>query len=235
MDRDWLASELARGRSIEAIAREVGRDPSTVAYWANKHGLVSTHAARHTRRGGVERGELFALVEEGRSIREIAAAMDLSPTTIRHWLKKFGLRTQPSGYARRGGDKPVAIHRRCAVHGWTEFKPVGADRLFRCARCLVESVAERRRALKRILVREAGGCCSRCGYDRYAGALQFHHRNAAEKAFSLSNRGVVRSLAALRQEARKCVLLCANCHAEVEAGLFPTARGPTMDASALPG
>ena len=60
MDRDWLAAELRQGRSIEAIAREVGRDPSTVAYWANKHGLVSTHAARHKPRGGVERSELQA-------------------------------------------------------------------------------------------------------------------------------------------------------------------------------
>jgi hypothetical protein len=32
MDREWLAAELDGGRSIEAIAGEVGRDPSTVAY-----------------------------------------------------------------------------------------------------------------------------------------------------------------------------------------------------------
>jgi hypothetical protein len=30
-------------------------------------------------------------------------------------------------------------------------------------------------------------------------------------------RGITRSLARLRAEAAKCVLLCANCHAEVEA------------------
>ena len=59
------AAELKQGRSIEAIAREVGRDPSTVAYWANKHGLVSTHAARHKPRGGVERSELQAMLVAG--------------------------------------------------------------------------------------------------------------------------------------------------------------------------
>jgi hypothetical protein len=36
--------------------------------------------------------------------------------------------------------------------------------------------------------------------------------------FHLSLRGVTRSLEKLREEARKCVLLCATCHAEVEAG-----------------
>ena len=55
--------------------------------------------------------------------------------------------------------------------------------------------------------------------SRYAAALQFHHVDPTEKAFALSSRGVTRSLAKAREEAAKCVLLCANCHAEVEAGV----------------
>jgi hypothetical protein len=39
------------------------------------------------------------------------------------------------------------------------------------------------------------------------------------KAFNISERGMTRALARAREEARKCVLLCANCHAEVEAGV----------------
>ncbi len=31
---------------------------------------------------------------------------------------------------------------------------------------------------------------------------------------------MTRSLSAARREARKCILLCANCHAEVEGGLI---------------
>lgn len=62
-----------------------------------------------------------------------------------------------------------------------------------------------------------------CGYDRHVGALQFHHIDAGEKTFALSLRGVARSLERAQAEAAKCVLLCANCHAEVEAGVatFP--------------
>jgi hypothetical protein len=74
--------------------------------------------------------------------------------------------------------------------------------------------------VKEILVREAGGCCGICGFAQYVGALQFHHVDNASKAFSLSLRGVTRSLQRAREEAQKCVLLCANCHAMVEAKLL---------------
>jgi hypothetical protein len=69
------------------------------------------------------------------------------------------------------------------------------------------------------LVEEAGGACRACGYDRHPSALQFHHLDRDGKRFALSQQGVARSLERARAEARKCVLLCANCHAEVEAGV----------------
>jgi hypothetical protein len=83
--------------------------------------------------------------------------------------------------------------------------------------------SRRRRKLKAILVAEAGGCCSLCGYDRYIGALQFHHTNGSSKQFGLADRGLTRSLDAVRAEARKCILLCANCHSEVEGGIVKAA------------
>jgi hypothetical protein len=61
--------------------------------------------------------------------------------------------------------------------------------------------------------------CPLGGYSRSVTALQFHHLDPAQKAFSLSHRGVTLALEAARAEAAKCVLLCANCHAEVEGGI----------------
>lgn len=58
-----------------------------------------------------------------------------------------------------------------------------------------------------------------CGYDRHQAALQFHHVDPTEKEYGLSARGLSRSFERAREEASKCVLLCANCHAEVEAGV----------------
>jgi transposase-like protein len=94
MDKAWLEAQLTEGRSIESIAREVGRDPSTVAYWVNKHGLASSHAARYAARGAIGRDELAALVEDGLSIQRIAEHLERSPATVRHWLRRHGLQTR---------------------------------------------------------------------------------------------------------------------------------------------
>jgi hypothetical protein len=91
----------------------------------------------------------------------------------------------------------------CALHGVTEFW-LEARGIYRCLRCRSEAVSRRRRRMKEILVREAGGRCSICGYDRYLGALQFHHRDDASKEFGLGDRGLTRSLDTVRAEAQKC-------------------------------
>ena len=102
-------------------------------------------------------------------------------------------------------------------HGWTDFVIENSGRT-RCRKCRMERVAEWRRRTKARLVQEAGGKCAACGYERCLAALQFHHLDPGKKSFALSLRGVTRSMDKLREEAAKCALLCANCHAEVEAG-----------------
>jgi hypothetical protein len=89
---------------------------------------------------------------------------------------------------------------------------------YRCRRCRQDAVVRRRRRVKGILVAEAGGCCLLCGYDRSVAALEFHHVDPSEKQFGVAQNGMARSIDRLRAEVRKCVLLCSNCHAEVESG-----------------
>jgi 5-methylcytosine-specific restriction endonuclease McrA len=84
----------------------------------------------------------------------------------------------------------------------------------RCRKCRSENVSKRRKKVKLILVKEAGGACRLCGYNKYVGALHFHHLDPKTKSFSLSNNGLTKSITKLREEASKCILLCANCHAE---------------------
>jgi hypothetical protein len=90
---------------------------------------------------------------------------------------------------------------------------------YRCTRCSSDAVSKRRRKVKAIMVEEAGGRCALCGYDRCVGALAFHHLDPESKSFGLAEGGLSRAVETVRGEVAKCVLLCANCHAEVEAGL----------------
>lgn len=62
----------------------------------------------------------------------------------------------------------------------------------------------------------AGGArCSRCGYDRNLAALTWHHLDPCKKSFSLDMRSLSnRGEAEILSEASKCIVLCANCHAE---------------------
>ena len=49
-------------------------------------------------------------------------------------------------------------------------------------------------------------------------ALHFHHVDPTTKSFPMSTASG-KSIAAYREEAKKCVLVCANCHCEIEAGI----------------
>jgi transposase len=216
-----LEGYLRRGLSLKAIGQLTGRHPSTIGYWVKQHGLAAVHRDRHAPKGGIDRETVGALVRDGLSTREISDRLGLSQSTVRHWLRKHGLKTiharRENSNGQRGADSDRKVM-ACGRHGMTAFwlEPRG---IYRCLRCRSEAVSKRRRRVKEILVAEAGGCCSICGYDRYIGALQFHHREGEDKEFGLGNRGLTRSLAAARAEAAKCVLLCGNCHSEVEAGI----------------
>ena len=116
------------------------------------------------------------------------------------------------------GQLPKFTTRVCGTHGRTEFVLEGRG-YYRCKNCRQQRVIEWRRRAKLMLIAEAGGACLICGYDRCVGALHFHHLDPDTKAFGISRRGFTRSIEKMREEAAKCVLLCSNCHAEVEAGI----------------
>lgn len=229
MEKQALIDMLGRGMSLEQIADTLDCHPSTVSYWLAKYGLTAVNSERHRARGAIDRDELARLVDEGMSITELAEACRRSKATVRHWLRRYELKTlQAVRRAQRraaaaaaieaGEQPPAELMMTCRRHGESVFVREGRG-YYRCARCRIESVAEHRRRLKQLLIAEAGGRCMLCGYDRQPRALQFHHLEPITKEFELSQRGVTLSLARLRAEARKCVLLCGNCHAEVEAGV----------------
>jgi DNA-binding transcriptional ArsR family regulator len=234
MTKEDLERYLAEGLSLEQIGKRVGRNPSTISYHLKKHGLKPVNRQRHLRRGAIPEGELRALHASGASLAEIAEELDRGISTVRYWIDKYGLGPTHGGLrraalerARFAGEREVQFE--CRRHGTTGHLIENGGRV-RCKRCRSEAVAEQRRRTKRTLVEEAGGACVICGYNRCVAALEFHHLDPSTKRFALSRDGVTRSFAEAQEEARKCVLLCSNCHAEVESGMTRVPEAWTLGA-----
>ena len=73
-----------------------------------------------------------------------------------------------------------------------------------------------------------------CGYSRCIVNLQFHHVDPTRKSFRMSM-CAGKALATDQAEARKCVLVCANCHGETEMGLIPSPPAGTKFSALRPG
>lgn len=68
---------------------------------------------------------------------------------------------------------------------------------------------------KQDLVAYKGGKCERCGGKFHPNVFDFHHFDANEKSFAMSQKNFQRKWVNLVAEADKCFLLCSNCHREV--------------------
>jgi 5-methylcytosine-specific restriction endonuclease McrA len=222
MTKEELEHYLAEGLSLEQIAQRVGRVKSTVSYHLEKHGLEPV-GARYASKGAISRDALQRMVDDRVSLTEMARRLDRSVSSVRSWLIKYGY--WPLAASRRRAEAKTArelglkrVQMECPRHGtaWFVLEGRGA---YRCLKCRREAVIRWRRNAKMRLVEDAGGQCVLCGYDDFPGALHFHHVDPSTKSFGLAMRGLTRSIERLREEAAKCVLLCANCHAKVEWGV----------------
>jgi 5-methylcytosine-specific restriction endonuclease McrA len=84
---------------------------------------------------------------------------------------------------------------------------------------LIKAVAKRRRKIKALSIEYKGGKCQICGYNKFQGALELHHIDKTKKSFGIGDKGYTRSWEKVKTELDKCILLCANCHREVGAGI----------------
>jgi predicted HNH restriction endonuclease len=101
----------------------------------------------------------------------------------------------------------------CEKHGHTEFTYSSKYKI-KCIKCQSVRKSLRKNRIRQELLKIHGNKCSVCSYDKCRSALQFHHIDPSQKEFEISESAY--SLEKQIAEAKKCVLLCANCHAEVE-------------------
>jgi IS30 family transposase len=219
MDRDSLERFLATGLSLEQIGKRVGRHPSTVGYWLKKHGLKAVNHDRNAPKGGIDSDRLADCVARDLTLKENAVELGVGVRTVSYRLERHGIVREVTmeRRARKAGRLARGRLKRCPSHGDLMFT-LDSRGYYRCPQCAQERVIAWRRRTKIQLVAEAGGACIACGYSRSLRALHFHHLDPAKKEVGVAAKGGCRSIERLREEVRKCVLLCSNCHAEVEHG-----------------
>lgn len=83
-----------------------------------------------------------------------------------------------------------------------------------------EHVKQWRKNMKQKVVISMGGKCQICNYTRCNDALELHHIDPNEKEFQLSKiMAHPVKWEKITKEAKKCILLCSNCHKEVHKGI----------------
>lgn len=99
-----------------------------------------------------------------------------------------------------------------------EFHYDGYNKRYRsyCKLCDHARVKKYQHDNKEKAIEYKGGKCVICGYDKYVGALDFHHLDPSKKDFNLSQFSVY-NLEKIKPELDECVILCSNCHREVHA------------------
>ena len=95
----------------------------------------------------------------------------------------------------------------------------GKKNFTNCKVCHNQHTKNRQKRLKQEAVNYMGGKCQNCGYDKYIGALEFHHINPEDKEFSIGQNKLY-AFDKIKNELDKCILLCSNCHKEFHGGLI---------------
>lgn len=178
---------------------------------------------------------VLSLVKDGKSYSEIKEKLKCTKSTISYHCKNAGLKNinlldPPSMeeiknfqkiYDETNSSDKVAL-----ITGWSKptvlkyIKTTIKEKMTteEAKKVKVSQTLYYRKKIKIQLVEYKGGKCENCGYNKCLDALDFHHRDPNKKDFGIG--GKTKSIDKMKKEADKCVLVCANCHREIHAGLI---------------
>lgn len=175
----------------------------------------------------MDREYLESLVKQGLSTRDIAKKENKSQTSVRHWLKKYSLKTKnksfKDGYRncenKYSKPKLTKETQNCSC---CNVKLVEENSYYNqcknlyysmCKNCHASYTFKKRLNFKKKALNYKGNSCKSCGYNKDITALEFHHKNPTEKEI-LPAKLYYKPWNYAKQELDKCIVLCCNCHRE---------------------
>jgi len=144
------------------------------------------------------------------STRKIAELENSSQTNVRHWLKKFNLKTT---------SKQFSIKEYLCECGETNPEKFYGHSKVNCSKCHNIKTTSTGKNNRLFAIDYLGGKCISCKFNKYNCSLDIHHLNPSikDKNFKYM-RGWKKER--ILNEIKNCVLLCRNCHAAVHAGFI---------------
>ena len=168
----------------------------------------------------MEKEILENYLNEGLSLNQISKLTGKSLTSVRYWKDKYSLKSNfvsiKALESKEYGESRFCPRCKKDVMTTEFYKRRGKENSsVYCKPCTSSQTLERMRKLKSKMIEYKGGCCSRCGYDKYQGALEFHHLDPKEKDFNPSHLKKYTFNERIMSELDKCILVCSNCHREI--------------------
>jgi transposase len=225
VNESQLKSYIKNQWAASKIAKELHISKSSVQRLLKKYNLKTLHTKIPL---SITKEELQKLIDLNMSSYKIAAHLGVAQTTVRHWLNKFKLKTNSTWTINRKKIKKEIETGNYTCRICNISKPITPDYFYKnsngsfhrwCKNCNNQITYEKQIQRKKEAVKYKGGKCIVCGYNKYFGALDFHHLDPSKKEFNIG-RLKTYSIDKLKTELDKCVCVCRNCHAEIHHGLI---------------
>jgi DNA-binding CsgD family transcriptional regulator len=222
--KDKYIDLINKGYTTKQIGLETNESSSTVKRNLQKLGLKTIHSNKEK---NLMKSDLERLIKLHYSTYAIANELKCSQGCVRHALKKFQLKTNSKWALTRKKIKQEIKNgtytcRVCKINKELNVNNfyIRTNGTFHtwCKECNNRITYEKQIQRKKDAVEYKGGKCIVCGYNKYIGALDFHHLDPSKKEFSIGKLRTY-SLDKLKSELDKCVCVCRNCHAEIHHGL----------------
>jgi DNA-binding CsgD family transcriptional regulator len=176
--------------------------------------------------------QIIELRLKGKTYNEIKCLLNVSKATISYHLKNAGLETKIERLSISKIEELQLFYKdhtinECAIKfniskttviRFTDNKRIKLTEEDIKAKNYIK-VKSHRKKIKEKLVDYKGGSCELCHYNKCIEALEFHHRDPAQKDFGISEYTHLK-WDNIVKEVDKCIMVCANCHREIHNGIL---------------
>lgn len=173
----------------------------------------------------INKEEFTAFILQGWTVKELQDFYKISRSTVYSYKNKWNLVGVSPNSSKRIVDREGET-KKCSSCGTVKpliefysngYQPNGRKKYKgKCKSCDHRSRTDGQTSKIISILSELGKeyRCEKCGYDKNTAAITFHHLNPLEKEFTIAEISKTLSQSKLKEEIKKCVVLCHNCHME---------------------